>query len=156
VYSHEQIADRMRWVIDSGRVKNASVWAMAAGMSRTFVSGFLERAQKGKWQDIGLHSLARLAEAAHVSLAWLALGIGEPEDEVASWLPENLRTFTQDKSSPYPAALLRQAVLVTAMVGEKDLPKEIWRDYLDGLRKEVRRIGLELAASRLEERGFKR
>ena len=42
------------------------------------------------------------------------------------------------------------------MVGEEDLPAEVWRDYLDALRREVRRIGLELAAGRLERRGFPR
>ena len=157
VWSAEKVVQRMTWIIDSKRVENASVWATEAGLSRTYVSGLLERVRKGKSQDIGLQSLAALAQVARVSPAWLAFGAGEPSDDIESLLPPLLRKLLKKlPAGQYPDLLLSQAVMVLQMIDEADLPEDVWQDYVDGLKKEVRRVGLEVAASRLEGRGFKR
>ena len=147
----------MRWVIESKRVENASVWATGAGLSRTYLTGYLQRAQKGLAGDIGLGSVVALAKVAHVNEAWLAFGIGAAEDDPLAWQPNNLRSLLRKlPTNTYPTALLTQAAMVLEVIGEKDLPEDVWQDYLDGLRKEARRVGLELAAGRLESRGIKR
>lgn len=148
---HRAIAERMRWVLDSGRVESASFWATEAGLSRTFVTAFIERVRKGIVNDIGVNTLASLAVVARVSPAWLAFGHGSVDAG-----PENLKALTAKlPKGTYAEALVQQAVLVREVIGEPDLPGEIWQDYLDGLRKEARRVGLLLAAARLDSRGVK-
>ena len=153
------IAERLKQVLGMDRVENASVWASAAGLSRTYVSAILERARKGTLGDVGVNSLFDLANSAKVSPAWLAFGFGSPTDELPLLfaLPPKLRALVRRlPPNTYPEQLVRQAAMVVDIIGEKDLPEDVWQDYLDGLRKEARRVGLELAAGRLDERGVKR
>jgi hypothetical protein len=154
------IAQRFNQVLALGRVENASAWGTAAGLNRAYVSAVLEKVRKGSIGDIGVVNLYALARAAKVSPAWLAYGIGQPDDEVPDLVltfPENLQTLLRRiPPGTYPDALLRQAVMVLEITGETDLSEDTWRDYLDSLRKEARRVGLEMASLRLENRGVKR
>lgn len=153
------IADRLKQVLATARVENASVWAGNAGLSRTYVSAILDRARKGTLGDVGVASLFELAKAANVSPAWLAFGLGSPTDQlpVLFSLPPKLRALLKRlPPNAYPEQLVRQAAMLVEVIGEQDLPEDVWQDYLDGLRKEARRVGLELAAARLDDRGVKR
>lgn len=153
------IAERMRQVIALGRAGNASSWATAAGLNRTYVSAVLEKVRKGVIGDIGVVSLYSLARAAKVSPAWLAYGMGEPGDDVPELLtypPSLLALLRRLPPNTYPEPLVRQAAMVLEIIDEKDLTEDAWRDYLDGLRKEARHAGLLNASLRLDSRGVKR
>lgn len=152
----QTLADRISWVIASGRVATSSVWCEKAGLARTYLATFLSRTRQGTPSDMGLQVAIALAKSADVSFAWFALGEGTPED-ASGRLPGNLeRLLRRVPEGTYPKALVAQALLVRDLIGEADLPEDVWQDYLDGLRKEARRLGLELAASRLDSRGIKR
>jgi transcriptional regulator with XRE-family HTH domain len=149
------LASRVQWVIDSGLVPNGSKWCEKAGVSRTYIATFLHR-QRTAATDIGVETLLQLAKAAGVSPSWLAFGDGSPEDASAT-LPKNLQALiARLPPDTYSQVLILQAGLLRDIIGEKDLPEENWREYLDSLQREARRTGLELAALRMEQRGIKR
>lgn len=150
------LSDRLRWVIESGKVESARAWCMAAGVAGSYLGTFFSRLRSGQPSDIGISVLVRLAEAAKVNTAWLAVGIGAPDAGQLPALPRNLTALAERKRDAYPDALLQQAACAVELTGEKDFGEEQWEDYLDGLKREVRRLGLEAASARLEERGIKR
>lgn len=147
------IADRVREVIDRKTVLSARAWCVSAGISGSYLGTFLTRDRQGLESDIGVSTLVKLANAAGVSFTWLALGEGFPDD-VLPPLPPNLAKVVE-KHRDIPETLVRQARMVLSMTGEKDLGQDAWLDYIDGLRREARRVGLEAAAARLEERGIR-
>lgn len=63
---------RLQEVIDSERVRNASVWSAEAGLSRSHVSTILA----GRTKRVETETIFRLADAASVSRSWLAFGEG--------------------------------------------------------------------------------
>jgi hypothetical protein len=148
------VADRIREVIDRGTVPSARAWCVRAGISGSYLGTFLTRDRQGVESDIGVGTLSKLAGAAGVSFTWLALGEGSPND-VLPPLPANLQAAVE-KRKDIPDVLIRQARMVLAMTGEDDLSVDAWLDYIDGLRREARRVGLEAAAARLEQRGIGR
>jgi hypothetical protein len=105
---------------------------------------------------MGVSVLKKLGDAAKVSFAWLALGAGVPDDDLVPSLPANLQALIAKRPKAFPDALLRQAVIGLELTGEKDFGEDQWEDYLDGLKREARRLGLETAASRLDRRGVTR
>lgn len=105
---------------------------------------------------MGLNTAAALAKAAGVSPAWLAYGMGSPEDVAATLPPQLAALVARLPKSTYPAKLVEQAAFVRDLIGQKDLSEELWRDYLDGLRREARRLALEVAGTAIEELGLKR
>lgn len=150
------IADRIQWVLDSGRVPSGSAWAVKAKLPRTYIATFQFRERQGKPIEAGVATVVALARAAGVSFLWLATGEGSPDDTPAI-APANLRALLDRLPvGTYPAPLVAQAMLIRELIGEADLPEDVWQDYLDGLRREARRVGLELASSRLDRRGVKR
>lgn len=75
------LKERLQKVIDDGRVEGQRPWARAAGLeSETHIGRLLQgtAADEGKVQ---LRILEALAEAACVSPAWLAFGVGGPDDD---------------------------------------------------------------------------
>ena len=152
----ETLADRISWVLDNGRVANASAWCEKAHVARTYLATYMSRARQGNPSDVSLQVAVALAKAAGVNFTWFALGLGSPDDDGAA-LPANLGALLKRlPPGTYPPALIRQALVGREVIGEKDLPEEIWRDYLDGLRREARRVGMEEAARRLDSRGIPR
>lgn len=150
------IGERIQWVLDSDRVASASAWCVKAGLPRTYISAFMFRERQGQTSDMGVNTAVALARAAGVHPAWFVLGAGEP-DELNALLPPNLaRLLASLTTDAFPDKMVKQALLLLDVIGEKDLPEDVWRDYLDALRKEARRVGLELAAARLTDRGLKR
>jgi hypothetical protein len=147
---HREVADRMQWVLDSGRVESASAWALAAGLSRTYVTAFIQRAREGLVSDIGVNTLAALAEVARVSPAWLAYGFG-PIDTG----PPNLRAIVDARPKSYSRELVQQAAMLREVIGEPDVPPELWRSYLNTLRKNARDLGVAVAKAKLDQRGVK-
>lgn len=143
-------------MIDAGRVANASAWCLKARMPRTYIATFQFRERQGKPIEMGISTAAALAGAAGVSFLWFSLGQGSMDDPATS-IPSNLRALlAKAPKGGYPAPLVAQAMMVRDLIGESDLPEDVWEDYLDGLRKEARRVGLELAAARLDSRGVRR
>lgn len=152
----ETFANRIAWIVDSGRVPTSGAWCEKAGLARTYLSTFLSRARQGTPSDMGLQVAISLAKAADVSFSWFALGEGSPED-ASGRLPKNLETLLRRlPENTYPKALVAQALLGRELIGESDFPEEVWRDYLDALRREVRRLGFELTAVKLDARGMRR
>lgn len=147
---HREIADRMQWILDSGRVESASAWSLAAGLSRTYVTAFIDRARKGITNDIGVNTLASLAEIAGVSPAWFAYGVG-PTDEG----PRNLQAVVEARPGTYAPELVRQASMLREVIGEADVPAELWRGYLAALRKQARAVGVAVAKVKLAQRGVR-
>ena len=148
------VADRIREVIDKGIVQSARAWCLAAGISGSYLGTFLTRDRQGQESDVGVSTLVKLANAANISFTWLALGEGSWSD-LPPPRPPNLVKLLQRRTD-IPDVLIRQGLMVLDMVGEKDLTEEYWEDYLDALRREARRVGLEAAAARLDERGMRR
>jgi hypothetical protein len=149
------VADRIRWVLAHGNVGGARAWCEKARISSSYLGTFLTRDRRGQESDIGVSILSKLADAANVSFAWLATGVGSPSDDTRMVpLPANLEALVKRRKD-YPEPLVRQAAIVLELIGERDMSPEHWEDYLDGLRREARRLGLEAAASRLDERGIR-
>lgn len=148
----EKVAGRIRWVVESGKVANARAWCEAAGISSSYLGTFLSRDRKGQESDIAVGIVVKLARAAGLSVAWLAAGEGEPL--LRPTLPPNLAALIERRPE-LSAVLVQQAALVLKLTGDTDLTIEHWQDYIDGLRREARRVGLEAAASRLDDRGVR-
>lgn len=77
------LADRLQWVLDNAeplglRNWNASQWSLRAKLERTHVSALLRRFSKNAHAGVELDTLERLANAAKVSVCWLAFGVGSP------------------------------------------------------------------------------
>lgn len=105
---------------------------------------------------MGVQTAAALAQAAGVSPGWLAYGAGSIDDVMAT-LPPNLQALlARVPKKTYPPHLITQAALVCDLLDEKDLPEDMWTEYLDQLRREGRRVALELATARIESRGLRR
>ncbi len=149
------LADRLRWVIETGKVESARAWCLAAGVAGSYLGTFFARLRAGQPSDMGISVLERLAKAAHISFVWLAVGAGAPEDDLLPAMPPQLRALALRRGA-YPEALLRQAAIAVELTGEKDFTEEQWEGYLDDLRKGARHLGLEAAAARLDGRGMKR
>jgi hypothetical protein len=147
---HRGIANRLQWVLDSGRVESASSWALAAGLSRTYVTAFIDRARKGVVNDIGVNTLAALAEIASLNPAWLAYGVGSADPA-----PPNLRAVVEARPKSYSEQLVQQASMLREIIGEPDVPEEQWRTYLNLLRKGARDVGVAVARAKLADRGVK-
>ena len=74
------LKERLQKVLDDGLVENASRWSEAAGLTRIHVNKLLksDRADRG---HVELVVLTKLAAVARVSPAWLAYGVGGPNDD---------------------------------------------------------------------------
>lgn len=83
------LADRVRLVLNSGRVGNARRWSMSAGLSSKLVSTFLDRADRIACADMARGSVESLAQAAGVRYEWLAFGLGEQTESGLVPLEEN-------------------------------------------------------------------
>lgn len=74
------LADRVAWILDNrrqgdGRPWNASALSLAAGLGRAHV-GMIKR---GDAKDVTIDTVRAIAEAAKVSMQWLATGAGSPD-----------------------------------------------------------------------------
>lgn len=81
-----ELAARLRSVIEDGLVADAETWCDAAGLSRGFLSSFFVRSKSDGSASIRGASVERLAQAAKVSPTWLLTGRGPREgdsDELA-------------------------------------------------------------------------
>lgn len=148
------IADRIQRVLDSGKVRSGSAWCISAGLPRTYISRYMHQNRQGNPSDMGVSTVIVLAQAAGISPAWLAFGYGPPED-IGMVLPPNLVTVLSRFKGDYVQSVALQAAMIREILGERDLPEQVWRDYLDDLKKLARRVGLELAVARLDDRGVK-
>lgn len=150
------LADRIRWVIDTKKVESARAWCVKAGIAGSYLGTFLHRNRGGGHSDMGVETVMALATSAEVSPPWLAFGLGSPDDDPLSAMPPNLRALVAKRPGAYPEALIRQAAVVVELLGQKDMRVEHWEDYVEALRREARRAGLEAAAARLDDLGMKR
>lgn len=73
------LADRVRWVLEAGRVPNARQWSLSAGLSSKVVSTFLERASRSDGAELTEATIRALAPKGGVHVDWLRSGI-EPRD----------------------------------------------------------------------------
>lgn len=94
------LAARIRLVIESGRVENASTWSKDAGLTRQFINTFLARWDAGEAPDIGLRTMERLADAARVSRVWFALGLESPDAKDWELVALNARSFVVIAAQP--------------------------------------------------------
>lgn len=81
-----ELAARLRSVIEDEIVQDAETWCEAAGLSRGFLSSFFVRSKSDGGASIRGASVERLAQAAKVSPTWLLTGRGPREgdsDELA-------------------------------------------------------------------------
>jgi len=129
---------RLQKVIDAGRVRNPSTWALAAKLARSHVSTILAARTK----RVETETLYRLADAAGVSRAWLAFGegtmdpvsddaIGDPRDAARSWF---VATEEHDGRGDEARAFLAERA-GTLYAGSEDRSPEWW---LATLREEFR------------------
>lgn len=77
------LSERIEWVVSHGRELgqdnwNMSQWALRAGLQRTHVRTILERLEENPDAGIEHRTLQKLADAAGVSVCWLAFGSGAP------------------------------------------------------------------------------
>ena len=71
------LAERMEWVLRERGLSHRK-WAEAAGLSERYVSVTLHRARKDPDFRPDYLTMRKLADAAEVSIQWLAEGAGEP------------------------------------------------------------------------------
>ncbi len=76
-----ELAARLRSVIEEQIVADAETWCEAAGLSRGFLSSFFVRSKTAEDASMRGPSVERLAIAAKVSPAWLLTGKGPREIE---------------------------------------------------------------------------
>jgi transcriptional regulator with XRE-family HTH domain len=121
---------RVRWVIDTERVKSAKWWSEQAGQSRGYV-GRMTREDLSPTVD----TLEKMAEVADVPLAWLRYGEGQPGVQI-----EGVKLDPED---PYPtrgpviAMAIKEGVpegAIAALLAERkyggDPGEEYWRKRL--------------------------
>lgn len=80
---------------------NLGTWSLLAGLNRTHLDTLLKRAAAGKNQQV--QTMAKLAEAAKVSVCWFTFGIGSP-DKTAQSAAAAARSMA--KAMGYPPAFL--------------------------------------------------
>lgn len=83
------LQERIEWVLDSGKVKDAKAWATNAGLSEGLVRSWLSQARRARAEGapdrgMNLGTVEKLAAAASVSASWLAHGEGEPSAAAAA------------------------------------------------------------------------
>jgi len=97
--------DRLEHIVKTSKARGLSQQEVceAAGLSAGWLSGALTRAKKDETYKPDHKTLARLADAARVSLRWLEDGEGAPESEAGPRLPA--RTVP-DSTRPAELALV--------------------------------------------------
>lgn len=71
--------ERFLWIFEH-RGTNKSRLAHESGLSRSHIRDILEAEKRGEMVSPRLETLQAIAQAAKVSLAWLATGDGSPDD----------------------------------------------------------------------------
>lgn len=82
-----EIYSRLRQVKESGLVKSMRDWGLSAGLKDGYLSGTLSRMSKGGQETIGTKELTMLAQAAKISVKWLAIGEGPMVEEETAAMP---------------------------------------------------------------------
>jgi hypothetical protein len=135
------LLDRLQYV--SQRYGSARALSVAAGLSAGYIGTLTTRLRRNP--DAGMDGLpaVQIAHAAGVTVNWLLAG-EEPRD---FRVPRNLAAVIRSlPEGAYPAVVTRQAQLYGA-AREGDLSEDVWRDYLDGLYRELRHVELAAAAA---------
>lgn len=107
--------------------------------------GYTSRIESGQRPHPRPENVQALAAALEVTIEWLVTGKSSaPEGP----LPPNLAPIAATlRAHLYPDWLIRQAAVF--FEAHEDLSPEQWRDYIDGLRREARRMELEVVAAKV-------
>lgn len=116
--------------------------AREAGLPSESHVSLIIRGTIGK--GISVETVERIARAAAVDFRWLATGEGDPD---AGEFSQNLRTAVDSQPGRWEKHLIQQAVLLRRMISEDPTPEQ-WVEYLDMLKRETRRVQLEINALR--------
>jgi transcriptional regulator with XRE-family HTH domain len=105
--------------------------------------GYTSRIEKGERPNIRPSSLEGLANVLNVRVEWLVSGRNPPPDLP---LPPSLELVAEElRAEGYAEWLLRQAAVFYET--HDDLTPLQWREYIEGLRREARRMELEVKDS---------
>ena len=69
-----RLLDRLRYVVESGRVKSAREWCKLASISPSYLGTVMSRLRAGTQDSIGADEAAALAKAVDVPVHWLMFG----------------------------------------------------------------------------------
>lgn len=102
--------------------------------------GYTSRIESGDRPSPRPASLEALASALNVSVEWLVSGRNPPPELP---LPPNLGAIAAElRANGSPDWLIRQAAIFFET--HADLTPQQWREYVEGLRREARRMELEV------------
>lgn len=137
------LLERLQYV--STRYGSARALAVAAGLSPGYIGTLTTRLRRKPEAGIDGAAAVKIARTAGVSLNWLLTG-EEPRDQR---VPINLQAVVREaQQGVYPDVVVQQAMMFGVARG-KDLSRELWRGYLEGLRRELHHVetAAALAAS---------
>lgn len=135
------LLERLNYV--SKKFDSARALCSAAGLSHSYLGTLTTRLRRNPNAGIDGLAAVQIAHAAGVSVTWLLTGEGPRDQAVPPNLAALLRVLPKDT---YPDVVVRQA-LVMGAAREQDLSQDIWRDYLDGLRREARHLEISALAT---------
>lgn len=130
------LAARIEWVLEhrKGRVKNRSQWSLSAGLTRVHVSTLLDRLRAKPDAEVELGTLAALADAAAVSRAWFAQGIGGPDDSTVfveqPYRYDSLRLVVEQNPGRWSGEALA-AAKSKALRADSDPGERYWFEQLE-------------------------
>ncbi len=127
------------------RFGNARALAIEAGLSHAYLGTLMTRLRRNPQATMDAESAVKIAKAAGVSLVWLLTGEGPRDERVPGILIGLLRKLPPNT---YPQVVINQAKLFAEIVGS-DMNEEAWRDYLDGLHREIRHAQIRIQAIKL-------
>lgn len=82
-----RLLDRLRYVVESGRVKSAREWCKQASISPSYLGTVMSRLRAGTQDSIGAAEAAALAKAVDVPVHWLMFGETPSADPTTPPLP---------------------------------------------------------------------
>lgn len=138
--SQGMLLERLHYA--SKKFGSARALSVAAGLSPGYIGTLTTRLRRNPEAGIDGLAAVKIAKAAGLSLSWLLAEEGPRDQRV----PRNLAALIHRLAKgTYPDVVIQQAMLLGA-AREADVPEDLWRDYLDGLRREARHLELAVLA----------